>query len=307
MLAAIGFLSIFKVLAGLFHVVLQNHVISGTNLKKYGAGTGAYAVITGSTDGIGKEFALNFAKHKFNLVLISRTHSKLEAVKAEIIAKYPECQVKIYALDFSSANADNFQHLKGFLSDINVSVLVNNVGTNHSIPTAFVEESDEILQNIVNVNITGTLRMTKCVLNDMVKRKNGLVINVGSFSGMVPIPFLQTYSGSKAFLRFWSMSLAAEVKPFGVHVEHLNTYFVATNMSKIKRASLMIPNASTYVKTAIKRIGLKTNITPYPLHNLISWFLQTFVPEDLMISRSFDMQMDIRKRALRKLEREKKA
>jgi 17beta-estradiol 17-dehydrogenase / very-long-chain 3-oxoacyl-CoA reductase len=53
-------------------------------VKKFGAGNGAYALITGSTDGIGKEFALQLAKLRFNIILVSRTLSKLELVQKEI-------------------------------------------------------------------------------------------------------------------------------------------------------------------------------------------------------------------------------
>jgi short-subunit dehydrogenase len=103
---------------------------------------------------------------------------------------------------------------------------VNNVGTNHSIPTPFVEEDFSVIESIVNVNITSVLRITHMILPQMVERRKGLIVNVGSFAGMFPTPLLQTYAGSKSFLKHWSESLAAELKPSGVHVELLNTYFV---------------------------------------------------------------------------------
>ncbi len=103
---------------------------------------------------------------------------------------------------------------------------MNNAGTNHSIPTPFVEESVGTLEAIVKVNVWSVLRLTHLVLPQMMDRHRGLVLNVGSFAGALPTPFLQTYAGSKAMLRNWSESLAAEVKPNSVHVELLNTYFV---------------------------------------------------------------------------------
>jgi 17beta-estradiol 17-dehydrogenase / very-long-chain 3-oxoacyl-CoA reductase len=135
-------------------------------------------------------------------------------------------------------------------------------------------------------------------------RGSGLILNVGSFAGMIPTPFLQTYSGSKAFLSTWSEALAQEVRPHGVHVEHLNTYFVVSNMSKM-RGSLLVPSASVYVKNVLKRCGSKTHSTPYPLHNLMSWFLETFVSKELLAQKTYEMQTKVRQRALKKLERMK--
>lgn len=61
---------------------------------------------------------------------------------------------------------------------------------------------------------------------DAARRKRGLIVNVGSFSGAIASPMLAAYSGSKAFVSTWSDALAAEVAPKGVVVQHLNTYFV---------------------------------------------------------------------------------
>jgi 17beta-estradiol 17-dehydrogenase / very-long-chain 3-oxoacyl-CoA reductase len=81
-----------------------------------------YVVVTGSTDGIGKEFAKNLAKQKFNLILVSRTMSKLETVKAEIEQQH-KVEVKIYSLDFSRASNSDMNDLKDFIKDFPVTVL----------------------------------------------------------------------------------------------------------------------------------------------------------------------------------------
>jgi 17beta-estradiol 17-dehydrogenase / very-long-chain 3-oxoacyl-CoA reductase len=63
-------------------------------------------------------------------------------------------------------------------------------------------------------------------------RKRGLIMNVGSFSGAIASPMLATYSASKAFLQTFSDALAAEVRPKGVLVQCLNTYFVVRTQSR---------------------------------------------------------------------------
>lgn len=210
--------------------------------------------------------------------------------------------VKTLAVDFAQVREKDYDEIERIVSQYTVSILVNNVAVSHSMPTPFLEESEEQLQQIIDINITATLRMTKICLPPMAERKHGLIVNIGSFAGIVPTALLQTYSGSKAFLKTWSESLGAELKPVGVRVTHLNTYFVVSNMSKISRASLMVPTARDYVRAALKRLGgSKTHVTPYPWHNIMQWAMEKFVGHQLLIDKTCEMQQSIRKRALRKL------
>lgn len=219
----------------------------------------------------------------------------------------PDVDVQYKAIDFSRVSERDYDALSELARQLPISILVNNVAMNHSIPTPFIEENQQVIDNIINVNIAATLRVTRCMLPPMVERKEGVVINIGSFAGAVPTPFLQTYSGSKAFLKNWSIALGAELAPQGVHVEHLNTYFVVSNMSKISRPSVLIPTAHSYVKQAIKKCGKMFDITPYPTHNLLAWVFETMVSPTLLLKQTYDLQVNIRKRALKKMEKLAKA
>lgn len=90
LLAAVGGLVVFNWALSILQLVLDLYVLPGVSLSKFGAakkgqpGQGAWAVVTGATDGIGKEFALQLAKRGFNVFLASRTTAKLQAVQEEI-------------------------------------------------------------------------------------------------------------------------------------------------------------------------------------------------------------------------------
>ncbi|GAB5586918.1 hypothetical protein Unana1_01818 [Umbelopsis nana] len=290
-------------------LLLDILILPGISLSKFGAGKGSWAVITGASDGIGKEFASQLAKKKFNVLLVSRTESKLQALAQELEQAHG-VQTKIYAMDFTKGNPTDYSNLGQIINSIEVGVLVNNVGTNHDIPTPFAEESDETIANIVEVNINGALKTTKLVIPQMKAKHAGLILNLGSFSGLVATPYLSVYSAGKAFLSTWSQALGTELARDGIVVEHINTYFVVSAMSKIRKPSFLIPLPKAYVSSVLSKIGLSGGAsipygsTPYLSHALLNWLIDNLFTTGFWVKQNYAIQTDIRKRALRKRERE---
>ncbi|KAI8341353.1 hypothetical protein BC941DRAFT_416595 [Chlamydoabsidia padenii] len=296
-------------IASFVKMLLDVYVLKGISLKQFGTDQGAWAVVTGATDGIGKEFAKQLAKNKFNILLVSRTASKLEAAASEIVNEY-NVKTKIFAMDFTKGDAQDFAQLGQILSSLDVGVLVNNVGTNHDIPTPFAEEDDKVINDIIEVNVKGAMKMTKLVLPQMREKRRGLILNLGSFAGLVATPYLSVYSAGKAFLSTWSQALGTELKSDGIVVEHVNTYFVVSAMSKIRKPNLLIPLAKPYVASVLSKIGLScgANVpftsTPYHTHGLVNWIINNVFSNTFWVNYNDSIQKDIRKRALRKRERE---
>ncbi|KIW06122.1 uncharacterized protein PV09_03289 [Verruconis gallopava] len=296
--------------------LLGTFVLPGASLTRY-APKGSYAVITGASDGIGKEFALQLAKKGYNLLLISRTQSKLEALAADIKKTYGGVEVSTFAMDFAQNNEADYTLLGELVKTLDVGILVNNVGLSHSIPVSFLETSDEEMRDIVTINVTGTLRITKLVAPRMVEKKRGLILTMASFGGVFPTPYLATYSGSKAFLQHWSVALAAELAPHGVHVQVIQSHLVVSAMSKIRKTSLLVPSPKAFVRAALGKIGVRAGSqdiaytsTPWWSHALMQWVITNLAPGGQMgtfvLGRNKVMHEQIRKRALRKAEREAK-
>ncbi|KAH8551240.1 hypothetical protein BGW37DRAFT_495357 [Umbelopsis sp. PMI_123] len=290
-------------------MILDVLIVPGISLSKFGAGKGSWAVITGASDGIGKEFAMQLAKKKFNLLLVSRTESKLQELAKELEQAHG-VQTKTYAMDFTKGESSDYSNLGEIINTIEVGVLVNNVGTNHDIPTLFDEESEETIANIVEVNINGTLKTSKLVIPQMKARRSGLILNLGSFSGLVATPYLSVYSAGKAFLSTWSQALGTELAGDGIVVEHVNTYFVVSAMSKIRKPTFMIPLPKPYVASVLAKIGVAGgssvpySSTPYLGHALLNWVINNLATTRFVVKQNYAMQKDIRRRALRKRERE---
>lgn len=314
---AVGTFKLTTVLLSLGSLLLQSYVLPAVNFSKYGANKGNWAVITGASDGIGKEYALQLAKKGFNIVLVSRTESKLELVATEIENKYKK-QTKVVAFDAAVDAPENYAILAKALEGLPVTILVNNVGQSHSIPVSFLDTTEEEMMRIITLNNIVTLKVTRVVAPLIVanvgKAKNvrGLILTMGSFAGLIPSPLLGVYSGSKAFLQNWSASLAGELNSEGVDVELVISYLVTSAMSKIKRTSFMIPNPKQFVASTLRNVGRRVGaqeryatITPYPSHALMHWGIENFagVYARLVNKINFDMHTSIRKRALKKAAR----
>ena len=287
-----------------------------SQLRKYGK-KGTWAVVTGASDGLGKEYAIQLAQKGFNLLLISRTASKLETLSTEIKQKYAgsNIDVKVLAMDFSKNQDGDYAKLKALVDGLDVGILINNVGQSHSIPVPFVQTPKDEIRDIITINCTATLRVTQIVAPGMVQRKRGLILTMGSFGGWLPTPLLATYSGSKAFLQQWSTALGGELAGSGVDVELCLSYLVTTAMSKVRKTSLMIPNPRQFVRAALGKIGrsggaqnMAYTSTPYWGHALMQWWLENTlgIGGKVVVAKNKEMHESIRKRALRKAERDAK-
>ena len=272
-------------------------------------------MITGASDGLGKEFALQLARSGFNILLVSRTASKLATLEEEITSKNPSVQTQSLAMDFARNDDADYDKLKALVDGLDVAILVNNVGKSHSIPTPFALTPEDELADIVTINCLGTLRATQLVVPGMTQRKRGLVLTMGSFGGLLPTPLLATYSGSKAFLQQWSTALGAELEQHGITVELVQAYLITSAMSKVRKTSASIPDPRAFVKSVLSKIGRNGgspgyaySSSPYWSHGLMAWFLTCVagVMNKVVLGQNRGMHESISARALRKAEREGK-
>ncbi|KAI4280567.1 MAG: hypothetical protein L6R38_004363 [Xanthoria sp. 2 TBL-2021] len=314
-----GFVFLTSKLYNLVRLIFSLFILPGKPLRTFGPPS-SYAIITGASDGLGKEFALHLSRTPFNLLLISRTGAKLDALASQIRSSNPNIDVRTLAFDFSTVNdpssSSSLDRLKSAIEELDdIAGLINNVGKSHDIPVPFVETEEEEMRDIININCLSTLLTTSIVAPKMVAQKRGLILTMGSFGGLLPTPLLATYSGSKAFLQQWSTALGSELQPHGVTVELVQSYLVTSAMSKIRRSSLMVPSAKGFVRSVLKSVGrtggaqgLGWTSTPYWTHAIMQWGLGGIagINDRWVVGVNQGMHEGIRKRALRKKERDLK-
>ncbi|KAK5173341.1 uncharacterized protein LTR77_002022 [Saxophila tyrrhenica] len=174
----------------------------------------SWACVTGSTDGIGLGFAKELASNGFNVLLHGRNPTKLQKVRSEISQQFPDRKIEIVVADASSYDdsysivVDKIKTLPGTLT-----VLVNNVGGIMSTPQ-FVAHSEiphEDIDAIINLNLRFGTHLIRELLP--VLRENGpaLLANIGSVGGIVGVPYITTYSATKAYVHTLTESLKNEM------------------------------------------------------------------------------------------------
>jgi len=302
----IGIIAVLRLIAlGVFKLIGE---LKGVNFKKLGANNGGWAVITGASDGIGKAYAFELAKRGFNIFLISRTLSKLNAVAEEIENKY-KVETRVKSVDFFKAGDAEFDEIQAEIDELGqVGILVNNVGTNYPFPSKLLDQDAETDSNIVNVNITVQNKMTRIVLPKMKEQKAGAIIFLSSTSGRVPVPMLAVYSGTKAYNDFFSQALYQEYVSDGIVTQSVTPGVVVSNMSKTRRehAGLLIALPEPVVARSINRLGKDIEISPHYPHAIFNFLLSVFLPRRFSLSFLKSQSEGIRKRALRKQNQQKK-
>lgn len=266
----------------------------------------SWAVITGSTDGIGLAYAHEFLKKGYNLLLISRNPEKLENVRRELDSKSNKKgkEIKVYAADFSKT--DIYPGIEKEIKRLpRVDVLINNVGMSYDHPEYFATPSlDQRNQQIINVNSVSCSRMCFFVLPVMEQQKYGVILNVSSFSALDPCPLLSIYAASKSFVDLFSRSLAYEYAKKGITIQSVLPGFVVSNMSRIRRATWNSPTPETYVKSQLRTVGLDGQSCGFWAHELQFYFTQHVFPiiygRSLTGNIAFNQMKLLRFKALRK-------
>ncbi|KAL6405444.1 hypothetical protein AUP68_11200 [Ilyonectria robusta] len=179
--------------------------------ERTAAGATAWALVTGSNDGIGHAFSSELARRGFNVVLHGRNAEKLTAVKSELASQYPARQFRIIIADASDLSNLSFPGIAASLSDIPLKILINNAGAmmpRHQFGPVDSFTTEELCANI-SVNATFPLLLTGVLMPLLVANQPSLVLNVGSLAD-VGMPLFPSYGPSKAFLMNSSIELGLE-------------------------------------------------------------------------------------------------
>jgi len=251
---------------------------------------GSWAIVTGCTGGLGQEFVHRIAARGMNLVLISRSKAKLDALAAEVKSQHG-VEAAVLAFDFARCSAEEEavfygQALPAFVAaapvEGNVGLLVNNVGVGDEAPFAVEEITIADVADMVKVNCGAIVNMSRAILPLLKHRKGGAVINVSSGSCAQPSPYLATYASTKAFDLHFSKSCAREYAEFGVAVLGIRPYYIAgTGLYPSNKPSLNAPAAKAVVEGAFAHLGKYEISHAYWMHGVLGFLFGTLFEDPI--------------------------
>lgn len=243
-----------------------------------------YTLITGASEGIGLELTKLFAKDKHNLIIVARNIDKLNKVKDILESEY-KIKVETLAVDLSM---DNFcEQIYDFVDKKNFIVdnLINNAGIGSF--GYFSDEKAEFHEEIININIKSLTLLTNYFLKDMIKRKEGKILNVASTAAFASGPKMAMYYATKAYVLSLTESLYEENKKFGVTVSCLCPGPVRTlfqekaGIKKAEGAKKYLMDAKSVAEIAYKDLLKGKAIIIPGLKNKILIIVNKFMPRSV--------------------------
>lgn len=167
-----------------------------------------YALITGSSKGIGRSIALKLAKKGYNLLLVARSESALLEVKQKAELENPGVDVQYKVIDLSDADAASRIH--NWCIVYNISVLVNNAG--YGLWGKFENISLPEQLNMMHLNMNTLVELSYYILPLLKQHKEAYILNVASTAAYQAVPTLGLYSATKSFVLSFSRALNFELK-----------------------------------------------------------------------------------------------
>ena len=176
--------------------------------------SGKTALITGGSAGIGAEFARQLHGRGCNLWLVARRAENLATVAAPLNAARPG-SVVWDTIDLSQRK-DGLDRLLELISTRTVDILINNAGRGSFGHLETIDRETEA--ELIATNVLASTMITHAVVPQMKLRRSGAIVSVSSVAGFQPLPYMATYSGTKAFNVVQALALRHELKPFGIRV-----------------------------------------------------------------------------------------
>lgn len=247
--------------------------------KKYGN----WGIITGASSGIGEEFARKFAAIGINLILVARREDKLKKI-ADELRELNNVEIIYVVQDLSE---DNFiDSIAEAAKGKEVGILINNAGM--GCVGEFNRSDSSYEEKLIKVNCIAPMILTRRFVDQMIIRKRGAVIFLGSLLSFQPTPYSATYSATKAFNLFLGDALWYELNEYNIDVLSLNPGGTDTEFLRLSnryKKGPILRSPKQVVETALKALGRKPTVIDGFI-NKTAVVLGKLLPRKLLVNLS---------------------
>ncbi len=242
------------------------------------------ALITGASNGMGKDFAVKLSEEGYDLVIVARSKDKLESLKDKL-----KTNVEIEAMDLSiKENAFKlYEKYKG-----QIDLLINNAG--FGACGLFVKTDIDNELNMIDLNVIAYHILTKLFLKDFVSKNSGKILIVASSAAFEPGPLMATYYATKSYVYNLTMAIYEELRreKSNVHVSVLCPGPVDTGFNERAKVKFAVKSLSSdyVVNYALKKLNKNKLIIIPGLIMKIGVFLNRFAPRKLVLKVIYNIQ-----------------
>ncbi len=187
-------------------------------------------LITGATSGIGKATAIALARKNFNLIICGRRNDRLLSLQSELSSI-----TNVYTLCFDVSDKKAvFDQINGLPASFStIDILINNAGNAHGLDLIQDGSLDD-WEAMIDINLKGLLYVTKAILPQMIERKNGHIINIGSTAAKEVYPKGNVYCASKHAVDALNQSMRIDLNAYGIKVGAIHPGMVETEFSNVR-------------------------------------------------------------------------
>lgn len=244
------------------------------------------AIVTGASSGIGRDIARVLSSKGYDLILVARRKDRLEELKKEL-----NTNVEIYEYDLSSTF--NCMKLYESIKKEDIDILVNNAG--FGLAGEFIDTKLDKEMDMIDLNIKAVHTLTKCFLDDFVKKNKGSVLNISSSAGLqFGGPLMTTYYATKAYVTSMTLGIYEELRQMGsnVYIGCVCPGPVDTEFNKVAKVEFSIPSLSSeYVaKYAVEKMFKRKTIIIPGIKMRWIHYLSRLAPKKLILKITYNIQ-----------------
>ena len=200
------------------------------------------ALVTGATSGIGRATARILAQNNYKIILCGRRKERLETLEKEL-SEFTQIYTLCFDVRDKKAVFESINSLPSAFSKIDV--LINNAGNAHGLSP--IQEGDvDDWDAMIDINVKGLLYVSKAIIPQMIERKSGHIINIGSTAGKEVYPNGNVYCASKFAVDALNKSMRIDLNPFGIRVGAIHPGMVETEFSEVRFKGDKDKAAATY-------------------------------------------------------------
>jgi short-subunit dehydrogenase len=177
-----------------------------------------WALVTGASSGIGREFCLRLAEVGVSLVLVARRSELLDTLASELAERYG-IKTLVMAQDLSDPIAPSRIRQQVDEAGVRIKLLINNAAAGRWGP--FEASTPEVYARMIQLNVGALTAMCMEFLTQLSSHPKSAVINVSSQAAYQPVPYMAVYAATKAYVQNFSLALYEEWRSRGIHVQTL--------------------------------------------------------------------------------------